>query len=78
MFSTVDFGYNNVIEPLAGYYEDDDFPGDEGAIGYDFVPNYYYSRLYKRDGPEHITITQACCRNPCTVKVLTEFCPRRH
>lgn len=81
MFPTVDFGeshkFEKAIDRMLAMYEDEAEPqSDEGGYGYDWIPNYVYTSQYnKRDAP---TITQACCKNACTLRTMMQYCPRRN
>lgn len=70
--------YDKALDHMLAAYEDGDSQiEDEGGDGgYDWFPNYLYmSRFHKRDG---LTITQACCRQACTLETLLQYCPRRN
>lgn len=82
MFSTVDseneLKVESALEQLIGsFYED--LQGDASGYGFDLVANnVQWPHLNnKRNVQERVLITQTCCRNPCTIHVLTQFCPRR-
>lgn len=72
MFPTVDFSYDqkldNAIDQLLN--------GNEDEKDDDWLANYIYSfPMKKRDYP---LITQVCCRRPCAIYTLVQYCPLKN